>query len=65
MWDYSGYHNYHSLQTGVKRRFDKGFMFSAFWVWSKTLTIDDDDFSAGLPNASDEEISASTTRMPR
>jgi hypothetical protein len=56
MWDYSGYHNYHSLQTGLQRRFDKGFMFSAFWVWSKTLTINNDDFSAGLPNSTKEEI---------
>jgi hypothetical protein len=56
MWDYSGYGNYHSLQTGLNRRFDNGFMFSAFYVWSKALTIANTDFSAGLPNATEEEI---------
>jgi hypothetical protein len=56
MWDYSGYSNYHALQTGISRRFEKGFMFSAFYVWSKSLTINNDDFTTGLPNASDDEI---------
>ena len=56
MWEYSGYSNYHSLQTGINRRFDDGFMFSVFYVWSKALGINNDDFSAGLPNATDAEI---------
>jgi hypothetical protein len=56
MWDYSGYSNYHSLQAGINRRFDNGFMFSAFYVWSKVLTIANDDFTAGRPNVSDEEV---------
>lgn len=56
MWDYSGSGNYHSLQTAITRRFDKGFMFSVFYVWSKALTNSNTDFSAGLPNASEEEI---------
>jgi hypothetical protein len=56
MWEYSGYSNYHSLQTGVNRRFDDGFMFSFFYVWSKALGINNDDFTAGLPNATDAEI---------
>ena len=56
MWDYTGYGNYHALQTGVNRRFDSGFMFSFFYVWSKALTINNDDFTAGSPNASDAEI---------
>jgi carboxypeptidase family protein/TonB-dependent receptor-like protein len=56
MWDYSGYGNYHSLQTSITRRFDKGFMFSAFYVWSKALTINNDDFTAGLPNAPQDEV---------
>ena len=56
MWEYSGYSNYHSLQTGINRRFDDGFMFSFFYVWSKALGINNDDFSAGLPNATDAEI---------
>ena len=56
MWDYSGYSNYHALQTGVSRRFENGFMFSAFYVWSKALTINNDDFTAGLPNVSMDEV---------
>lgn len=56
MWDYTGYSNYHSMQTGINRRFDDGFMFSFFYVWSKALGIADGDFSQGLPNASDAEI---------
>jgi hypothetical protein len=56
MWDYSGYSNYHALQTGVTRRYDRGFMFSFFYVWSKALGINNDDFTPGLPNASDAEI---------
>src|SRR4029078_7442877 len=50
LWDYSGYGNYNGLQTSVCRRFDRGFMFSAFWVWSKALGINSTDFDAGVPN---------------
>ena len=46
MWDYSGYANYHALQTSVTRRFDGGFMFSGFYVWSKALGINSTDFAA-------------------
>jgi hypothetical protein len=56
MWGYTGYGNYHALQTGITRRFEQGFMFSAFYVWSKTLTINNDDFTAGVPNVGDDEI---------
>jgi hypothetical protein len=56
MWDYSGYGNYHSLQTGINRRYDNGFMFSFFYVWSKALGINNDDFAAGVPNQTDEQI---------
>ena len=55
MWDYSGYGNYHALQTSVTRRFDRGFSFTGFWVWSKALGINNDDFAAGVPNLSDAE----------
>ena len=55
LWDYSGYGNYNGLQTSVTRRFDNGFMFSGFWVWSKALGINDDDFSAGVPNQTKDE----------
>ena len=56
MWDYSGYSNYNALQTSLNRRFENGYMFSAFYVWSKALGITNDDFSAGVPNVSDEEV---------
>jgi len=54
MWDYSGYSNYNALQGGVTRRFDKNYMFSAFYVWSKALTINNDDFTAGWPFTTDD-----------
>jgi hypothetical protein len=50
LWDYSGFANYHALQTSVTRRFDRGFMVSGFYVWSKALGINSTDFSAGVPN---------------
>ncbi len=56
MWNYTGYSNYHSLQTGINRRYDNGFMFSFFYVWSKALGINNDDFAAGVPNQTDAEI---------
>jgi hypothetical protein len=55
MWGYDGYSNYHALQTGINRRFENGFMVSAFYVWSKVLTIANTDFAAGVPNVSKEE----------
>jgi hypothetical protein len=58
MWDYSGWGNYHSLQTSIQRRFENGVMFSFFYVWSKALTVANDDFSAGIPNATDAQIKA-------
>ncbi len=54
-WGYDGYSNYHSLQTGINRRYDNGFMFSFFYVWSKALGIGNDDFSAGVPNVDEAE----------
>jgi hypothetical protein len=56
MWGYDGFSNYHALQTGLNRRFENGFMFSAFYVWSKVLTINNDDFTAGLPNVGEDEV---------
>jgi hypothetical protein len=56
LWDYTAMGNYHALQTGVTRRFDKGFMFSAFYVWSKALTTANTDFSQGLPNADEATV---------
>jgi hypothetical protein len=55
MWDYSGYSNYHALQTSVNRRFDNGFSFGVFYVWSKALGINNDDFTPGVPNLSKAE----------
>jgi hypothetical protein len=56
MWDYTGWGNYNALQGGVTKRFDKGFMVSAFYVWSKALTVNNDDFTAGLPSADKDAI---------
>jgi hypothetical protein len=55
LWDYRGYSNYHSLQTSLQRRFDKGFMFTAFYTWSKTLGVNNDDYSTIRPFSSDAE----------
>jgi hypothetical protein len=55
LWDYSGYGNYNGLQTSVTRRFDRGFMFSGFWVWSKALGINSTDFDAGVPNLTTDQ----------
>jgi hypothetical protein len=52
MWDYSSYGNYHALQTSLTKRFDKGVMFSVFYVWSKALTLEhNNDFNQGGPPA--------------
>jgi hypothetical protein len=53
---YRTFSNYHSLQTSIQRRFDNGFMVSAFYVWSKALGIMDEESGGFRPNASDEEI---------
>ena len=59
MWDYTGYGNYHSFQAGINRRFDNGFMFSAFYVFSKALTINAVDGSAAThPGANDADTRA-------
>jgi hypothetical protein len=39
----------------VSRRFDRGFMLSGFWVWSKAQGINNDDFAAGVPNLSADQ----------
>ena len=61
MWDYSGYADYKALQTSVTRRFDRGFMVSGFWVWSKAQGINSTDFAAGVPNLSEEQTQARST----
>jgi hypothetical protein len=55
MWDYSGYGDYKGLQTSMTRRFDRGFMVSGFWVWSKAQGINNTDFATGVPNLSEAE----------
>jgi hypothetical protein len=55
MWDYSGYGNYNALQASITRRFDQGWSFSGFYVWSKALAINSVDASAGVPNLSEAE----------
>ena len=58
MWDYSGYGDYKALQTSVTRRFDRGFMVSGFWVWSKAQGINSTDGAAGVPNLTEEQTRA-------
>jgi hypothetical protein len=53
---YPGYSNHHSLQTSLQRRFDNGFMFSVFYVWSKTLGINNGDDWPIRPNATEAEV---------
>jgi hypothetical protein len=48
MYDYTGFSNYDSLQTSLSRRFDNGVMFSVFYVWSKNLTSNNQDYSGGV-----------------
>ena len=55
MWDYRGYSNYHGMNTGVTKRYDKGYMFSAFYVWSKALGTANSDWGARVPYSTDEE----------
>jgi hypothetical protein len=55
MWGYDGYSNYHALQTGVSRRFEDGLAMSVFYVWSKALGINNDDFAPGIPNVDEAE----------
>jgi hypothetical protein len=55
MWQYDGYGNYHSLQASLGRRFEGGLMLNAFYVWSKALGLNPDDFIPGFPNATPEE----------
>jgi hypothetical protein len=57
-WGYDAYSNYHSLQTGINRRYDNGFMFSFFYVWSKALGIGNNDGSAGVPNLTGDALRA-------
>jgi hypothetical protein len=56
MWDYTGWGNYNAVQGGITRRFDKGFMVSAFYVRSKALTVNNVDGDAGLPTTNKDEI---------
>ena len=55
LWDYTGYSNYHAMQTGLTRRFDRGYMFSAFYVWSKNLGTGNNDWTTRYPYATKAE----------
>jgi hypothetical protein len=55
LWQNSAYGNYHSLQTGLNRRFDNGLMFQVFYVWSKSLTTADSDWGTRYPFSTKEE----------
>ena len=52
MWDYSSHGNYHALQIGANRRYDRGVMFSVFYVRSRVSTLEhNNDFAQGNPPA--------------
>jgi len=55
MYDYTGFSNYNSLQASLQRRFDNGLMFTVFYVWSKSLTTNTQDYSGGVPYAGDAD----------
>jgi hypothetical protein len=50
MYEFSAFSNYHALQAGVTRRFDRGLMFGATYSWSKALGVVNDDYSFGRPD---------------
>jgi hypothetical protein len=50
MNEFSAFSNYHALQAGLTRRFDRGLMFGATYAWSKALGVVNDDFSSGRPD---------------
>ena len=54
MWDYTGYANYHGMNTGVTKRFDKNYMFSVFYVWSKALGTGNSDWATRYPYSDKE-----------
>jgi hypothetical protein len=68
MWGFTGYSNYHAMQTGLTRRFDKGYMFSAFYVWSKSLGTGNTDWSTRYPysdKATNDRVNYSYTEYDR
>jgi hypothetical protein len=67
-WDFTGYSNYHAMQTGVSRRFDRGWMFSSFYVWSKSLGTGNTDWSTRYPysdKATNDRVNYSYTDYDR
>jgi hypothetical protein len=51
MYDYTSWSNYNALQTSLTRRFESGLMFSVFYVWSKNLSTNNQDYAGGVPYA--------------
>jgi hypothetical protein len=58
LWQNSAWSNYHGLQAGITRRFDRGLMFSVFYVWSKALTTADQDWGTRYPFSTQEQNKA-------
>jgi hypothetical protein len=44
LYEFSAFSNYHALQGGLNRRFDRGLMFGATYTWSKALGVANNDF---------------------
>ncbi len=55
MIQYNGKASYNALQTSINRRFDNGLMFGASYVWSKSMSDVDSDYSVGY-NTLDEAL---------
>lgn len=56
MWDYSGWSDYQGFQTSLTRRFDKNYMFSVFYVYSKTMSTNDQDTVASTTPTNDPDV---------
>jgi hypothetical protein len=68
MWGFTGYSNYHAMQTGLTRRFDQGYMFAAFYVWSKNLGTGNNDWTTRQPysdKATNDRVNYSYTQYDR
>jgi hypothetical protein len=55
LWEFAAYSNYRALQTTINRRFSKGLMVTASYVYSKAKGIVNDDYGAARIDGKDRE----------